>query len=159
MVVGADAGALSARRDGAPWKSLTKCFRLFCAGRLFLGKLRRTFKLWRLIWARLTHRLGTGMLTKKKPRRAPEHLAFVRSLGCCVPGCTSRGPVHAHHVRTAANSGIGVKPDDYETVPLCHVHHDELHRNGARTFAAKHRVDLAAFAKALATKSGGVLLL
>jgi len=80
-----------------------------------------------------------------------DHLAFVRSQGCIVRGKGDRclGPVQAHHVRTAANSGMGMKPPHSEVVGLCFGHHRE-HDRGKRTFAAKYNVDLAAEARRLA---------
>ena len=59
----------------------------------------------------------------------------------------------------AANSGVGMKPADLgNTVPLCHHHHQELHQTGHKTFEARHGVDLASIAKALAvTPPAGLL--
>jgi hypothetical protein len=71
------------------------------------------------------------------------HLAWIRSQPCCVPGCGLQ-PVEAHHVRTAANSGTGLKPSDWDTVPLCHIHHFALHARGRASFEAKYRVSLEA---------------
>lgn len=70
-----------------------------------------------------------------------KHLRLIRSLPCSVPGCY-QSPIHAHHVRTAANSGTGLKPDDRMAVPLCFEHHAEIHHIGKRTFEHKYGVDL-----------------
>jgi len=86
-------------------------------------------------------------------RRDPKHLAWVRLQPCCVPGC-SRPQVEAHHVRTAANSGTGLKPPDTATVPLCAVHHLQGHSIGWRTFQDSHGVDLMAIARECAAQSG-----
>jgi hypothetical protein len=63
-----------------------------------------------------------------------EHKAFIESQVCCfrtVKEFTGRlacnGDVVGHHVRTAANSGTGMKPPHWFLVPLCHVHHDNVH--------------------------------
>lgn len=85
--------------------------------------------------------------------RSKEHLDFVRSQKCCVAGCSARGLSEAHHIRTAATAGTSKKPGDDKTVPLCRDHHRELHRNGARTFEEKYRVDLTAIALRLAAAS------
>lgn len=72
------------------------------------------------------------------------HLAYIRTLPCCVIGCR-RTPIEAHHIRTAANSGTGVKPDDRWAVPLCggpDGHHMEFHRIGRHSFERKHKIDL-----------------
>ena len=86
-------------------------------------------------------------------RRDPKHLKWVREQNCCVPGCMN-GVIHVHHVRTAANSGTGLKPPDYWTVPLCSAHHHEIHVHGSKTFEAVHGVDLRVIAAFMAGASG-----
>lgn len=78
------------------------------------------------------------------------YLDMIRQLPCCVPGCR-RYPSEPHHVRTAANSGTGMKPPDTETVPLCRVHHDEYHLQGGKSFEHKYGLDLAEEARFLAS--------
>jgi hypothetical protein len=70
-----------------------------------------------------------------------DHLAWIRRQPCCVPEC-GRHPSEAHHVRTAANSGTGIKPSAFFAVPLCRSHHDAYHRLGRHTFERDHGVDL-----------------
>lgn len=82
--------------------------------------------------------------------RSPRHLAWVRSRGCCVPGCNV-GTIHAHHVRTGA--GTGMKPDDFWCVPACWMHHDQIHTLGQRRFEAHYRLNLRAIAVWLAFHS------
>lgn len=86
-------------------------------------------------------------------RRDPEHLAWIRRQPCCVAFCNN-GDVQAHHLRTAANSGTGLKPPDLEVVPLCGDHHRELHDVGRLTFANKYSINLEAWAIFLASVSG-----
>ena len=82
-----------------------------------------------------------------------KHRAWIRSLPCCVPGC--RQPSVPHHVRTAANSGTGLKPADIgNTVPMCHAHHAEGHDRGWKAFEAKYNLDLSVEAAWCATASG-----
>ena len=57
--------------------------------------------------------------------RDPEHLKFVRTQPCLVCG---RQPTHAHHLRLAQTRGLSLKVSDEFTVPLCALHHGELHR-------------------------------
>jgi hypothetical protein len=61
--------------------------------------------------------------------------------------------MHAHHVRTAANSGKGTKPSDLATVALCAAHHSEFHTGGGKTFEAKYGLDLLELAEGLAKQS------
>lgn len=82
-----------------------------------------------------------------------DHLSFVRAQGCVVRTKAADrcfGPTEAHHVRAAANSGMGMKPPDTTAAGLCFRHHKELHAKGKRSFEARHRVDLAAEATRLA---------
>jgi hypothetical protein len=88
--------------------------------------------------------------------RTSDHLTFVRSQGCVVRGSAATpcfGPIEAHHVRTAANSGMGMKPPNSAAVGLCALHHRALHTTGRRTFETKHRVDLMAEARRLAAEN------
>lgn len=87
-------------------------------------------------------------------KRDAAHLKWIRQQPCCVPGCEWRGIIHAHHIRTAANSGTGMKPPDRDTVPMCGPHHRHGHLVGWRTFEARSRIDLAALAKDYAALSG-----
>lgn len=80
------------------------------------------------------------------------HLAWVRSLGCGIPGCR-RAPIHAHHVRSAATAGTGMKPSDAAAINLCWYHHRVGHDRGWAWFEAFHGVDLADHAAALAARS------
>ncbi len=85
--------------------------------------------------------------------RNPEHLAWIRSLPCTVRGCSSGEGSEAAHVRINTRGGMGLKPPDRWTVPLCHGHHHEQHQIGHRAFDEKHAVDLRAVAAELATLS------
>ncbi len=67
------------------------------------------------------------MIDWPKRRREPEHLKFVRTQPCLI---CSRVPSDAHHLRFAQSRGIGLKVSDEFTVPLCRVHHDQLHQSG-----------------------------
>jgi hypothetical protein len=76
---------------------------------------------------------------KEKRLRNKEHLKFVAQLACLVCG---RMPSHAHHVRYAQNRALGLKVSDEFTVPLCSVHHDEIHRTGdERSWWARREID------------------
>lgn len=56
--------------------------------------------------------------------------------------CNLPGPNDPHHVRVRGNAGVGQKPSDFFTIPLCRVHHDEIHKHGSTTFEQKYQVSL-----------------
>jgi hypothetical protein len=64
-----------------------------------------------------------------KPRRSrdKDHIRFIARQPCTVCG---RKPCEAHHIRFAQPRALGRKVSDEFTVPLCRVHHRELHRQG-----------------------------
>src|SRR5205085_3708201 len=69
-------------------------------------------------------------------REWPRHRRFVRSFGCSVPLCTTNTPIEFAHLRSAANTGTGLKPHDAFGVSLCGAdpacgiegHHAAYHR-------------------------------
>jgi hypothetical protein len=58
--------------------------------------------------------------------RDKDHLKFVASRSCLICG---RQPSEPHHVRFAQKLAFGRKVSDEFTVPLCRLHHRELHRS------------------------------
>lgn len=96
--------------------------------------------------------MNVEVVTRFKQQRVrnPAHLAWVRTKRCCVSGCW-REPIHAHHDRHGA--GAGVKPDDFQCVPLCWYHHEQGHRIGWRTWEQLHGLDLSVIAAWLAFQS------
>jgi hypothetical protein len=72
---------------------------------------------------------GNGAPTFSKPvrERDREHLRFVASQPCLVCG---RVPSDAHHLKFAEQRAMGRKVSDKFTVPVCRLHHRELHRRG-----------------------------
>jgi hypothetical protein len=83
----------------------------------------------------------TPARTKPKPnlRRRVQHLAFARQLPCVA--CGKAAPSEAAHVRTGTDSGVGIKPGDRYTVPLCSGCHARQHRIGELTFWSALRTD------------------
>ena len=59
--------------------------------------------------------------------RDKEHCKFVATQPCVVCG---RTPAEAHHIRFAQPRALGRKVSDEYTVPVCRVHHRDLHGYG-----------------------------
>jgi hypothetical protein len=73
--------------------------------------------------------IDKSLLALPEPRRLRDkaHLKFVSKQPCLVCG---RQPADAHHLRLAQHPALGRKVSDEFTVPLCRVHHREVHRAG-----------------------------
>jgi hypothetical protein len=72
--------------------------------------------------------IGRGRVAAKTIRlRDKDHRKFVSLHPCLVCG---RAPTDAHHLRFAQPRALGRKVSDEFTVPVCRVHHRELHRHG-----------------------------
>ena len=59
--------------------------------------------------------------------RDKEHCKYVAMQPCVICG---RTPAEAHHLRFAQPRALGRKVSDEYTVPVCRLHHRELHRYG-----------------------------
>jgi hypothetical protein len=69
-----------------------------------------------------------GRLAAKTIRlRDKEHRTFVSRQPCLVCG---RAPADPHHLRFAEPRALGRKVSDEFTVPVCRLHHREIHRQG-----------------------------
>jgi hypothetical protein len=62
--------------------------------------------------------------------RDKEHCKFVATHPCIICG---RGPCETHHLRFAQPRAMSRKVSDEYTVPVCRLHHRELHRYGDET--------------------------
>jgi ERF superfamily protein len=69
------------------------------------------------------------VITLSKPVRERDrnHLRFVASQPCLICG---RAPSDAHHLKFAEQPAMGRKVSDKFTVPVCRIHHRDLHRRG-----------------------------
>ncbi len=74
-------------------------------------------------------KIDKSQLTLGEPKRvrSKEHLAFVARQPCLICG---RTPAQAHHLRFAQARAMGRKVSDEYVVPLCNIHHFELHQTG-----------------------------
>lgn len=79
----------------------------------------------------------------RRPGMDPDHLANIRRLPCCIPGCKKDPGGEAHHLKDtgAKERGMGLRSTDRWAVPLCNDHH--IH--GVERVGAKK--ELAWFAK------------
>jgi hypothetical protein len=71
--------------------------------------------------------IDKSVLAISEPRRYRDkaHRNFVSSQACCVCG---RQPSDPHHLRCAQPRALSRKVSDEFTVPLCRIHHREVHR-------------------------------
>ena len=76
---------------------------------------------------------------KLRRSRDKDHLRFIAMQPCTICG---RQPCEAHHIRYAQPRALGRRVSDEFTVPLCRVHHRELHQKGdERTWWNKFNID------------------
>ena len=79
--------------------------------------------------------------------RDRNHLRFVARQPCLACG---RSPCDPHHIKFAEQRAMGRKVSDRFTVPLCRLHHRELHRRGdERGWWKFHDIDPLAIAARL----------
>lgn len=68
---------------------------------------------------------------QKRPRvEDKQHLAWIRTLNCCICGKPGPDPAHirsANEIYGKSETGGQQKASDKWTVPLCRIHHDEQH--------------------------------
>ena len=106
------------------------------------------------------------MIRRRKPEksgireipqiRSRAHLQWVRGHVCAIDSDQCEGKVEAAHVRIGTDGGMGVKPSDIYTIPLCHFHHDQQHRLGERSFEAQHEISMLRIAEDLVRRSPAV---
>jgi len=95
----------------------------------------------------------------RQPRiKNPRHLHFISGLPCLICGINTG--VDAAHIRFSDRRvdkrqvGIGEKPDDIWTVPLCRACHTRQHEMNERQFWRDHGIDPILYALALVVRSG-----
>lgn len=98
-------------------------------------------------------------MTMRWPRQHNDrHLDFIRQLPCVI--CGDNTSTEAAHIRMMDPSigkpmtGIGTKPDDKFTLPLCGRHHREQHAMREFTFWDEKGIDPVKKALALYSVSG-----
>jgi hypothetical protein len=97
--------------------------------------------------------IDKSVLGFPEPRRIRDrdHIRHVMNQSCLICG---RRPSDPHHLRLAQSRALGRKVSDEFTVPLCRVHHREIHRCGDEAvWWNKTGVDPTAAARALWLKT------
>jgi hypothetical protein len=88
--------------------------------------------------------------------RDDAHKAFIRLLPCC--GCGRAAPSIPAHLRLGTDGGMGMKPSDCFTTPLCDPCHSRFqHQRGERTFWQVVGIDPKQLAAALFAVTGDVV--
>jgi hypothetical protein len=91
------------------------------------------------------------VIHKPVRERDREHLKFVAGQSCLICG---RTPSDAHHIKFAEQRAMGRKVSDKFTVPICRLHHRELHRRGnERAWWQQQDIEPLAVAAALWNKT------
>ena len=72
-----------------------------------------------------------------KAYRNKEYLEFIRSKPCFICG---QMPAVPHHEGLGLR-GVGMKPPDLWTVPLCHACHTRRHNKGVKTFWGEMNIE------------------
>jgi hypothetical protein len=86
--------------------------------------------------------------------RDRDHLRFVAAQPCLVCGRTPSDP---HHIKFAEQRAMGWRVSDRFTVPICRLHHRELHRRGnERAWWDGQGIDPLAIAATLWTRTHAV---
>ena len=97
--------------------------------------------------------IDKSVLVFPEPRRIRDrdHIRHIMKQACLICG---RRPSDPHHLRFAQSQALGRKVSDEFTVPLCRVHHREIHRCGDEAaWWKKTGVDPTAAARALWLKT------
>jgi hypothetical protein len=91
------------------------------------------------------------VIDKPVRERDREHLKFVAAQPCLVCGRTPSDP---HHIKFAEQRAMGRRVSDRFTVPICRLHHRELHRRGNERAWWQHQgIDPLAIAATLWSKT------
>jgi hypothetical protein len=97
--------------------------RVLSAGRLAADTDQKTFTV-----AKQRSRGGSARALEKTVRlRDKDHRKFVTRQPCLVCG---RVPSDSHHLTFAQPRALGRRVSDEFTIPVCRIHHRELHRSG-----------------------------
>lgn len=82
---------------------------------------------------------------KRREGNSEAHLALIRQLPCCVPGCTHQPPNDPHHLKggpAKPERALGRRSTDKWAVPMCRPHHSWLPDNAKDEPAAFEQLGL-----------------
>ena len=77
----------------------------------------------------------TGDLIKRARVADPDYLEWIRQMPCMV-GYRCQGTVVPHHLESRGAGG-----SDHYVIPLCGLHHAEIHMIGERTMGDRYLVN------------------
>ena len=116
------------------------------AAKILLAQHRRAMRAARSTVARPTPACPAAAGQRQPRQKNPAYLAYIRTQPCCI--CGKAAPSHAAHVRSGypeagwRPTGMGEKPDDWRTLPLCAYDHlygpQSQHRANERKWWASH---------------------
>lgn len=102
--------------------------------------------------ARLKAKKSPADKRKELPGNSEKHLAVLRTLPCCIPGCNRIGGT-VHHLKTTGLRGGAMKSPDKFGLPMCAEHHlHGVERAGSRNeldWFEKHGIEALDLAAAL----------
>jgi DNA recombination protein Rad52 len=105
-----------------------------------------------------TTSIDKSQLARSEPKRQRDtnHLRFISGKTCLICG---RLPSHPHHLTFTQPRALGRKVSDEFAVPLCNLHHRELHERGdERAWWIAKNINPLPFARELWAESRGWLL-
>ena len=74
-----------------------------------------------------------------RPGNCEKHLAAIRRMPCCIPGCNVVG-CDAHHLRDTGERGGALKSPDKYTIPLCSLTHHIDQTTGVHSVGTKREL-------------------
>lgn len=84
---------------------------------------------------------------KERGKRSPAHRKWIRDFHCCA--CGTATAIECAHVRVGTDGGIGIKPSDRWTIPLCKDCHSRQHQLGEESFEKETGINMKAIAEQL----------
>jgi hypothetical protein len=84
---------------------------------------------------------------KEAGKRSPAHRKWIRGWACVA--CGSETAIECAHVRTGTDGGVGIKPSDRWTIPLCKECHTRQHQVGEDAFEKERGLNMKAVAEKL----------